>query len=141
MNITEDYISFEVAKLLKEKGFNEEIETLISPDGKIYHCDERSVFKIPHKTIKNSDINIYIDDCSCPTLQMTMKWLRDVHKLNIGVVLNQDVQDEEAEIENYYFFNVSRLDGFLNEGGNCKLYKSYEEACEVAIKYCLTNLI
>ena len=50
--MTEDYVSFETAKLLKEKGFDEECQK--------YYGD----YKYP-----------------CPTLQMAMKWLREEHKL------------------------------------------------------------
>lgn len=136
--ITEDYVNFEVAKLLKEKGFNEEIETIISPDGKIYHCDERSVFKIPHKTIKNSDINIYIDDCSCPTIQMTMKWLREVHNIFIQV----DYIWSPKELYTYTFdiHNMKRARSIFSTPYG-ESFNFYEEACEAAIKYCLTNLI
>ena len=52
--IQEDYVSFEVAKLLKEKGFDEECQK--------YYGD----YKYP-----------------CPTLQMAMKWLRKVHEIFI----------------------------------------------------------
>lgn len=127
INLCEDYVSFEVAKLLKEKGFDEITEqsyTLSTGyDTKIPCCN-----------------SVDTDRVSKITLQMTMKWLREVHKLHIEVVLNQDIQNEEAEIENYYHFNVTRLDRFANEGGDCKFYNSYEEACEAAIKYCLEHL-
>lgn len=136
--ITEDYVSFEVAKLLKEKGFNEEIETLISPDGKIYHCDERSVFKIPHKTIKNSDINIYIDDCSCPTIQMTMKWLREVHNIFI------DIYTLSPLVYIYRVCLISDTTGYLYEDYACEegeRFMSYKEAVEFALDYCLNNIL
>ena len=82
--IEEDYVSFEVAKLLKEKGFDESIETLISPEGIIYHLDENSISRQQHSTIANSKINIYSEDVSCPTLQMAMKWLREIKNIEIG---------------------------------------------------------
>ena len=123
--ITEDYVSFETAKLLKEKWFDEKCYCHYSLDGKTQYWN----YQTPS------------DGISCPTFQMAMKWLREVHKLHIEFFLNQDVQDEEDVIENYYHFNVSRLDRFANEGGDCKFYNSYEEACEAAIKYCLEVLI
>ncbi len=127
--ITEDYVSFETAKLLKEKGFNDSTDKQFNSDKIVgdYNITDRA--RHPEK---------YLD---APTLQMARKWLRKEHKLHIEVVLNQDVQDEEAVIANHYHFNVSRLDRFANEGGDCKFYNSYEEACEAAIKYCLENLI
>ena len=138
--ITEDYVSFEIAKLLKEKGFNEETEHELWYATKQFStgCHWNSC------TYKVGDITReYNDDCCIPmpTLQMACKWLREVHKLNIEFILNQYVQNEETVIKNYYHFNVSRLDRFANEGGDCKFYNSYEEAVENAIKYCLENLI
>lgn len=71
--ITEDYVSFETAKLLEEKGFDEAIETLIKPDGIKYFLDTNSVNNKKHSTIKNSEINIYSEDVCCPTIQMACK--------------------------------------------------------------------
>ena len=156
--IREDYVSFETAKLLKEKGFNEWC----------YKCYGTAVYHkgVPISFDEECDLksdglgdeieyveggHLYNFGCNnsekqtnlwaAPTLWVAMKWLREVHKIHVEFVLNQDVQDEKAVIENHYHFNVSRLDRFANEGGNCKFYNSYEEACESAIKYCLENLI
>ena len=64
--IEEDYVSFEVAKGLKEKGFNEYCEKSYSLDGKLY--------------------SNFPDDCIlAPTLQMAAKWLRVVHKIDLCV--------------------------------------------------------
>ena len=126
--IREDYVSFEVAKLLKEKGFDW--------DCQYCYIDEDDSDKEQLEVPTGYDAEI-----EAPTHQMAMKWLREAHKLNIELVLNQDVQDLESVIKNYYHFNVSRLDRFANEGGDCKFYNSYEEAVEAAIKYCLENLI
>lgn len=62
--ITEDYVSFEIAKLLKEKGFNEYCEKSYSLEGKLY--------------------SNFPDDCIlAPTLQMAAKWLRVFHKIDL----------------------------------------------------------
>ena len=68
--VTEDYVSFEVTKLLKEKGFD--WSTLMSYD-------------------KSGEIKDILrpffpsEDIAMPTLQMAMKWLRDVHNLIVSV--------------------------------------------------------
>ena len=109
--ITEDYVSFETAKLLKERGFNERTN-------------------MPH-----------VDDyqrlvCYIPTLQMAMKWLREAHGLDI------DISIEYTPKKTYYYSvlkkTVIRDIDCLHSETN---FKSYEEACESAIKYCLENLI
>jgi len=111
--ITEDYVSFETAKLLKEKGF--EGFTLFSYSNKgSTMCGhwENEIDWLP----------------KC-TLQMAMKWLREVYKLHI-----------EPHIQTYknYNGNIYNLDGELLLGFTGE---SPEQACEVAIKYCLKHLI
>lgn len=73
-----------------------------------------------------------------PTCSQVLKWLRYVHKLHVDIVLHQDIIDIESEIKISYNFNVSRIDRFCNEGGDCKYYNFYEHACKAAIIYCLT---
>lgn len=128
--LCEDYISFETAKLLKEKGFDE------ATIGYYYIISE-----IPEK-IKffDSPISIYHSDgligcIQAPTLQMAMKWLREVNKWHIEISRGEYgyfvhiVSAKNLSTENY----TVQLEGGYN--------LSYEEACEAAIKYCLENLI
>lgn len=77
--VTEDYVSFEVAKLLKEKGFNE-------PFYFFYRTDDRII----HHVVRAKPLvydNKAIDDevISAPTLQMVMKWLREAHNIFISI--------------------------------------------------------
>ena len=116
--ITEDYISFETAKLLKEKGFDEECIYVYRHDGSedIWDADKEDIA------------------CQKPTLQMAMKWLREKYKIFICVVFL-----EEA---NMYGFTIEDISAkkYLATSKN-DWYSTYEEACEVGIKYCLENLI
>ena len=128
--ITEDYVSFETAKLLKEKGFDEEcscfydnIVDYVTPglevDGQLYY--------------KNS----FLDDeeYAAPTLQMAMKWLREKHNISI-----EPLVDFGSGNECWWSVDVAYIkkNGLIDE--LCG-YNSYEEACEAAIKYYLENLI
>lgn len=114
--ITEDYISFEVAKLLKEKGFDEPCIYVYRHDGSedIWDADKEDIA------------------CQKPTIQMAMKWLREVHKIHIEIGYNVG----------YFPVCISTK---TNETIPYKLMQgkdfTYEQACEVAIKYCLENLI
>lgn len=113
--ITEDYCSFEVAKLLKEKGFNEPCLKQYYNNGELSNVS----IEAKYNTIDNQ--------ISAPTLQMAMKWLREVHGINLNIVF------------------IRLFDkGYWNKGhwtfDNTK-YESYEQACEAAIKYCLENII
>jgi hypothetical protein len=80
--------------------------------------------------------NFQTIDYSAPTLQMTMKWLREVHKIYIDISPTYD----EVEKTIHFIWQIfnSNYDGI----GDCEIfYDKYEIACEEAIKYCLENLI
>ena len=124
--ITEDYCSFEVAKLLKEKGF----------DKFSYYGWDEQLFDKEHPR----NFSIGIDDkkqwISCHTHQMAMKWLRKEH--NIFIQISAVLQDQpfglhyRTSIQDYHAY--ARYDNF-NE------YVTYEEAVEAACIYALKNLI
>lgn len=132
--ITEDYVSFEVAKLLKEKGFNEPC---------FYYYKDGVLMFSP--ILKGR--NLYqTDTYSAPTLQMAMKYLREVHHLYIDVGFGNDYKGEFLYMGDIYdltkgaihaeYEPIIEADDYLSTNP-----KTYEEACEAAIKYCLENLI
>ena len=78
--ITEDYVSFETAKLLKEKGFNE----ICKYEYSVPNVDKGYVLQRFFKPIKNSEL---IDDAyTAPTLGMAMKWLRELKRCIIVII-------------------------------------------------------
>lgn len=117
VTITEDYVSFETAKLLKEKGFNEQTRFCFRGDGNILHNDESYVG--------------YPGYYPRPTLQMAMKWLREVHNIPINVLYNSVY---------YHHYKFQACIG-AKEKSNAQRYDTYEEACDAGIRYCLKNLI
>ena len=128
--ITEDYVSFETAKLLKEKGFDE-------------FC--RAHYDITNGNLYYEKVEVEASGCEmhnsvlAPTLQMTMKWLREVHDLHIIVYPWKADREGRAThwcCQVYKSFYLLGYEKYTNEAP-----KSYEEACEAAIKYCLEKLI
>ena len=114
MNIQEDYVSFEIAKLLKEKGFD-------------IPCDYAYNNKAGYFEIDRSNFDeIY---CFRPSLALAMKWLREVHKQPINLWYDGDIWSSEI-------YRAVEKD-FCLVGH----FQSYEEAVEAAIKYCLEHLI
>ena len=125
--ITEDYVSFEVAKLLKEKGFNEPIWTRYEDDNEVIFGDKYDWNNSPMGQI------------SAPTLQMAMKWLREVH--NICITIYPDKENGyEAVLYNIKDDVEIILQSFGIYGSHI-FEDSYEEAVEAALKYCLDNLV
>ena len=131
--IREDYVSFETAKLLKEKEFDE-------PCHALYHNGEDKIFfGLDVDSYYNSILNV---DCyTCPTLQMAMKWLREVY--NIGVFPSiYGITDRDGTIESYpYGTDIVNLQTHELICGDILPKDTYEEACETAIKYVLENLV
>ena len=121
--ITEDYVSFETAKLLKEKGFDGECLAVYYHDGRLETFDSAFNYNIPGRT------PLVI---SAPTIQMAMKWLREVHKIDITV------DPHEVGINWIYQFHICQNKDYLFSRD---IDTSYENCAEAAIKYCLENLI
>jgi len=118
--LTEDHVSFEVAKLLKEKGFNEYTATVYNQNGSF----------MPNGAIEDTYQTFY----SAPTLQMAMKWLREVHNIFIEISVDEILKDEGYQWALYYN-STKEIRPYSGWGD------SYEEACEAAIQYVLKNLI
>lgn len=135
--IVEEYCSFEVAKLLQNKGFDlpgcpfscqQEQDTWIrdysysipNPD-----YDETLPFDSPDMTVTVPHV----------TQSIAMRWLREVHAI---VVVAFPIRTFKGELA----YNASIYD---TDAEHKKLmnkdYRSYEQACEEAIKYCLENLL
>ena len=136
--LTEDYCDFETAKLLKEKGFKTPVETGYYGDGRICH----------NLALDFMDYNHEDGYYSRPTIQMAMKWLREVHNLHIMVncigkvnydPIIQSFDGKDFEIDGVEVGITKHIDGkYINVRRG---FKTYENACEAAIKYCLINLI
>lgn len=136
--IKEDYVSFETAKLLKEKGFDE----ICNYEWGAPEIDKGHVLQkwtIYGGQIKNSDL---IDEAyAAPTLQMAMKWLREKHSIFIATEFGWFHGDYEYQASVVKMNptipptldSIDHIKGFRN--------KTCEIACEESIKYCLTNLI
>ena len=131
--ITEDYVSFETAKLLKEKGFNVYVRS--------YY--EKDVYRTKEEFSTNNALwnwNISNFRYSAPTLQMAMKWLREVHNVFIDI---SSRFSKNADSDVCFSYSCKKLiDTYKSsyEIGDGE-WLNYEEACEAAIKYCLENLI
>lgn len=129
----EDYVSFEIAKLLKEKGFDEKCISVYH-DGELQLVSSLGLFCCMGwydeqiLTYTNSECEWSPIMISAPTNQMAMKWLREKHKITIGIVFKGDRIYYEIHQNNEFVFGVDTP-------------KSYEKVCDEAIKYCLENLI
>ena len=146
--ITEDYVSFETAKLLKEKEFPQNphiCNTAYTLRGKLSNNAKSFV----HNFTEFNKCGIKpITYSMAPTIQMAMKWLREVHKIVITVSILNENNKGNTDYSNpdrwFYFFDITNEKGVVIDIEYDPLsneFLTYEEACEAAIKYCLENLI
>lgn len=105
--ITEDYCSREIYRLLLEKGFDGEVHTTFDEEG----YTQPSI-----------------------TLQMAIKWLREVHSLYIWI------GHAAGKGLSWYYEIHGIADGKVKHIGGIQC-GSYEVACKEAINYCLMHLI
>lgn len=125
--ITEDYCSFEVAKLLKEKGFNEPIRCWY---------DNTKDFHESGVKMRNSDcINPTI---MCPTHQMAMKWLREVHNILLFILPSQENGKLVYLVE---VWTWNEEEGIYESTYAPMPRKEPKQTVEAALKYSLENLI
>lgn len=123
--ITEDYCSYEVAKLLKEKGFDCWCEHYIFENYEDYKSEG---------TGSPTNWNKYGGHTSIPSLSLAMKWLREVHNLCIA----------PYAAAYRYGFTIDKCDtgsNICNDDVINEELITYEEAVDAALKYCLTELI
>ena len=120
--IAEDYVSFEIAKLLKEKGFDNISLIMYKENGEM--C-------INPKSVVSWRLKYWYP---CLTLQMAMKWLREIYQIDIQIF-------RHIRGKRITFYARIEQNTHLEHQDKCNIYQSYEQAAEAAIKYCLENLI
>ena len=154
----ENYVSFEIAKLLKQKGFKHWCNKCYGTA--VYHKGVPLSFDEEHDLITEGrgdeieyveggclyDFGSYNGDgdtkvCAAPTLQRAMKWLREVHHYYIQVMLDGWACGGHLG----YYVVIQKTDSdfemMLSDALDEVFYKTPEEACEAAVKYCLESLI
>lgn len=150
--ITEDYCSYEVSKLLKEKGFLKGVDLRLTNNLSYYDN-----IGLSHNLNRYYDslVGDKIDFVVAPTHQMAMKWLREMHNVDIDI----DAAVGMSGVKYYipYISTYKPLEGdsskvrpikkfiyYRNDKGvtpALQHFDSYEETVEAALKYVLENLI
>ena len=128
--ITEQYVSFETSKMLKEAGFDEDIRSwLVKEDGDNW-CAILDGCK--------RDVSIYLDALACPTQALAARWLRKVHGIVVDVVFEPPKLGKDWR---YFIGNMDDMawvGDFVSSDGR---YDTYEEAMEDALQEALRLII
>lgn len=146
--ITEDYVSYETAKLLKEKGFKQDCDYATSWYAAEYYKSsvQGEWFEGEHQIIEDIDDKCTISYLSdkgvfipAPTHQMALKWLREVQ--NIHIEIYRTACGYLYIISNIPYGTDLYNPEYGGDDENSGQWTTYEKAVEAAIKYTLENLI
>lgn len=124
----EAYVSLEVAKLLKEAGFDWECDYHYADNNTLCHgfCNNDPMFKII---------------ISAPTLDVTQRWLREVKGIEVYAHVFYDTYDT-SEGWDVYVYEVNHIIKQIEDWINSyDVYHSYEEAQEAGIKKVLEIIL
>lgn len=144
-NITEDYVSLETAKLLKEKGFNEVCRAFWKDwNGQtmLCHCSRSHVFEWCNNSMLEKNYNDNEEtNIAAPTLQMTCKWLREVHNICIYCYNTNNRVKQYGKYEAGASWISDDVSVIFYNSAHSLYADTYEQAIEKVLEYCLTNLI
>lgn len=120
--MTEEFLTLETAKLLKEKGFNEYCKNVIDIDN------------ILRVTLYRTNSNLPKQCFSLPTQSLAQRWLRETKNLHIEIY---------RSAVGYGYAIVKADNGTWQEDDDSKgtndggLWDTYEEALEAGLVECL----
>lgn len=129
--IHDELVTYGVAKLAKEKGFNE---------GCLFYYQNgvtESDGCYNHYNMGNKNI------CSAPTQSLLQRWLREEKGVHITIDRDLDFNEKDYIYEWQASQRKDLGDGcyrVINES-DMEFYSTYEEALEKALKYALENLV
>ena len=139
----ECYVSLEVAKLLKEAGFNWKCEYAYMPSTEMGNVP----FKHFHNRTNYNELQYEI--YSAPTLDVAQRWLREVKGwiLETHYFGEEFFGDDEVDIESdllrkypnksfYMCYGYFENCMYIEEDGN-----TYEDSLEAGIKKCLELIL
>jgi hypothetical protein len=126
--MTEEFVTLETAKLLKEKGFKEDVFTFYEVD-----CVEGDM--ILSETYDESENFNEKNDClSAPTQSLAQKWLRETKNIHICIYnCACGYGYELSKADNGTHIASSAYKG-TNDGGE---WDTYEEALEAGLQEAL----
>jgi hypothetical protein len=140
----EQLVSFETARLVKEKGFGIETEYKFYneketsyrnyADWDIREEGGYSIITVPRKTgqlKKDLHIKFIEEEFPAPTQSLLQKWLREVHGIYVESYHDYDPKDKSFQFYTNWGFYQGNPAGGYDEYND---WKTYEEALEFGLK-------
>lgn len=131
--VMEDFVPFDLAVKLKEKGFSCEYPFAIyDEDGEFFtlYSSDKYYFEI-----ENFDDRDFI----APTISQVLKWLREEKLILIGLSPMQEYDCNEIIEWCCTIFRADKQGGLSWQEEF--YYQSYEQSALAGVNYCLDNLI
>ena len=148
--MNKDFVTYELAKKLKEKGFRELCLVYYTNDNTLYYNYSHKAGAcytdcyLSHNLMpKDSVSGKFVD---APTISQVLKWLREEKEIFIRVTLSYDystdADGEQVDRWTFWLFEVFSMgSGSLIYTEEISEYDSYEQAALAGVAYCLENLI
>lgn len=139
----EKLVSFDTAKLAKEKGFNWKTDYYYRSNSKVYvplyYDPTPNNLTITEDWMSGDTENGPIKVCTAPTQSLLQQWLREVHNIHIdlGWIPKNSCEIEPFDVLWWY------LVGFIGRSSDNDVkedfadYHNYEEALEIALQEAL----
>ena len=149
--MNEDFVTYELAVKLKEKGFDEECLAYYTSEytlytNKVVLCDDKylEVAEIDYEeclrsynTQKDRLLRTIVD---APTISQILKWLRKEKNIFVVIAANPTLSTKDKIA--YYYQVYSNSNGVTSDYyENEECYAQWEDCAIDSIKYVLDNLI
>ena len=126
--MNEEFVSYEIAKKLKEKGFDWETK----------EAYERNIIVCRY------------EDYPKPTISQVLKWLREEKKIFVAINVGYCYESDEIPfptnpkmepILKGYYYGIWELDNLNDKNARSEYFEDYEQAALAGIEYVIDNLI
>ena len=134
----EYYLSFEVAKLLKEFGFDWECRCYYETSGKLRGKNSGNFYNYNSPLLWQNNGNTDTQLYSAPTLDVAQRWLREVKNIRLLVETGPELYIVESYTLAYGYWTPTCL---LHDGIEYERFYTYEKALEAGIKKALEIIL
>ena len=133
--MNEDFVTYELAVKLKEKGFREECLCHYIGEDLVYNIESpitNNQLWFSHNKFNNI---WHRDNIDAPTISQVLKWLRKEKRIDVGAVWD----NRDGKWIGYV--NEMDMPDLVGEYVLHNTYDAYEQAALAGIEYVLDNLI
>lgn len=130
----EDFVTFEIAKKLKEKGFREECLCYYIGKDLFYNIESPITNNQLWFSHNNFDNIWHRDNYDAPTILQALKWLREEKEIDL-VIDPLFYENRRRE------YSIHVFTPWLNKPVHCGYFNKWEQAAIAGIEYVLDNLI